>query len=81
MAFEGMCPYLKSSEGSGMAVCECAKFQFPDKHVKRDVLYGLCGHPTEWMSCRFKKALDRFYYERKFQGEKINKRDNTSAPL
>ena len=70
MAFIGICPYLKDSREVRSVVCECAKFTFPDKYARRDVLYGVCGHPTAWMDCAFKKALDAYYYERKFSCER-----------
>ncbi len=72
LAFEAICPYLKSTKGSGVAVCECARFKFPDNQTKREVLYGYCGHPTQWQVCTFKRVLDN-YYERKFAGEKLGK--------
>ena len=68
MAFAGMCPYLKDARSSDRTVCECAKFTFPDRGSRREVLYSYCGHPTGWKECTFKAVLDR-YYERKFSGE------------
>ena len=50
--------------------CECAKFKFPDKKTRREVLYGRCGHPTEWKNCFIKTAMDNYYYERKYSSEK-----------
>ncbi len=52
-------------------LCECAGFNFPDKPARREILYGLCGHPTEWEKCHFKIAMDHYYYDRKFKEGKI----------
>lgn len=68
MAFAGMCPYLKDARSSERTICECAKFTFPDRIVRRKILYGYCGHPTAWRSCPFKTALDG-YYERKYSAD------------
>lgn len=68
MAFTGICPYLKESRGFDKTVCECAKFTFPDKVARRDILYHYCGHPTEWENCTFKAVMDA-YYERKYAEE------------
>lgn len=65
MAFAGMCPYLKDAKSVERTVCECARFTFPDRIIRREILYGYCGHPTAWKECPFKRALDN-YYERKF---------------
>ena len=68
MAFAGMCPYLKDAKDSSRTVCECARFTFPDRVARRDVLYGYCGHPSGWKNCTFKVVMDRFY-DRKFASE------------
>ncbi len=65
VAFAGMCPYLKDARSCERTVCECARFTFPDKISRRDILYKYCGHPTNWKNCTFKSALDG-YYERKY---------------
>ncbi len=67
MGFEGICPYLKEAKGLKRDNCECAGFNFPDKGARREILYGLCGHPTEWEHCHFKLAMDHYYYDRKFK--------------
>ncbi len=69
LSFEGICPYFKETKGLKRNVCECAKFTFPDKAARREILYGLCGHPSAWQNCRMKKAMDNYYYERKFKKE------------
>jgi len=46
-------------------VCECAKFTFPDKVARREVVYGYCGHPENWKACMLKAVMDR-YYDRKY---------------
>ncbi len=69
MAFAGMCPYLKETRKSSDTLCECARFTFPDKQSRREILYGCCGHPDNWRECRFKLALDG-YYERKYKDGK-----------
>ena len=74
MAFAGMCPYLKNTKKSDGALCECARFTFPDKESRREVLYGYCGHPDAWKKCMLKQILDR-YYDRKYdQSEAGTKR-------
>ncbi len=75
MAFAGMCPYLKNTKKADGAVCECARFTFPDKQSRRDVLYGYCGHPDAWRGCMFKLIMDR-YYDRKFAQESASPKDN-----
>ncbi len=68
MAFAGMCPYLKDARSCERTVCECARFTFPDKVSRRELLYCYCGHPTGWRSCTFKPIMDRFY-ERLYSGK------------
>lgn len=68
MAFTGMCPYLRNTKKVEVTICECAKFTFPDRQARRDVLYGYCGHTDAWKTCPFKLTMDK-YYERKFNGE------------
>ena len=68
MAFAGMCPYLKDARSCERTVCECAKFTFPDKTTRRELIYGYCGHPTAWNECTFKPIMDR-YYDRKFAAQ------------
>jgi hypothetical protein len=65
VAFAGMCPYLKDARSMERTICECARFSFPDRQTRRDILYGYCGHPSAWRACPFKLALDG-YYERKY---------------
>lgn len=65
LAFAGMCPYLKDAKTVERTVCECARFTFPDKMARREILYGYCGHPDAWMRCPLKVAMDN-YYERKY---------------
>lgn len=78
MAFTGMCPYLKDMRSLERTVCECAKFTFPDKACRREILYGFCGHPTGWRACPFKLAMDH-HYDRKYApiSEGELKRKNT----
>lgn len=71
MAFAGMCPYLKNTKTVEVTVCECARFTFPDRQARRDVLYGCCGHPDAWRQCIFKVAMDG-YYERKYANDDGN---------
>jgi hypothetical protein len=68
MAFAGMCPYLKDARSCERTICECARFTFPDKISRRELLYGFCGHPTAWKNCTFKPIMDR-YYDRKYSNE------------
>ena len=67
MAFAGMCPYLRDARSCDRTICECAKFTFPDRVARREVLYSYCGHPTGWKNCTFKAVMDR-YYDRKYSG-------------
>ena len=75
VAFAGMCPYLKDARSMERTICECARFSFPDRQTRRDILYGYCGHPSAWRACPFKLALDG-YYERKYADA-----DNSCASL
>ena len=68
MAFTGMCPYLKDARSMERTICECARFTFPDKISRREVLYGMCGHPSAWRACPFKLAMDH-HYDRKYSPE------------
>lgn len=61
---------MKNAKTVETAACECARFTFPDKQARRDVLYGCCGHPDAWRGCVFKLAMDSYYYNRKFSREK-----------
>ena len=71
MAIAGTCPYLKKvSDGKNIS-CECAKFSFPDRIARRDLLYGFCAHPTEFKNCVLKQSMDKYYYERKFKCETV----------
>ena len=65
LAFTGMCPYLKDAKTVERTVCECARFTFPDKIARREILYGYCGHLDARKRCPLKVAMDN-YYERKF---------------
>ena len=65
MAFAGMCPYLKEAKTVDRTICECARFTFPDRMARREILYGYCGHTDDWKICPFKRAMDNFY-ERKY---------------
>ena len=65
LAFAGTCPYLKDAKRAERTVCECARFTFPDKIARREILYGYCGHPNDWKVCPLKKTMDGFY-ERKY---------------
>ena len=68
MAFAGMCPYLRDARSCDRTICECAKFTFPDKVARRELLYGYCGHPKNWKGCTFKAIMDR-YYDRKYSDD------------
>lgn len=62
---EGICPYFYRDRGKGIVYCECAKFRFPDKESRREILYRYCAHPEGYKSCMLKQALDH-HYERKY---------------
>ena len=62
---EGICPYFMRDRGKGVVYCECAKFKFPDKGSRREIVYRFCAHPEGYKACMIKQALDH-YYERKY---------------
>ena len=62
---EGFCPYFQREKGHGVVYCECAKFRFPDKQARRDIVYRFCAHPQQYKQCPIKQAMDH-YYERKY---------------
>ena len=62
---EGVCPYYLRDRGNGVIYCECAKFRFPDKLARREVVYRYCAHPEHYKKCMLKQAMDH-YYERKY---------------
>lgn len=64
---EGVCPYFIRDRGKGVIYCECARFHFPDKLARREIVYTYCAHPTGYKQCVLKHAMDGFYrrkYER-----------------
>lgn len=63
---EGICPYFQRDRGKGVVYCECAKFKFPDKVSRREIVYRFCAHPEGYKACMIKQALDH-YYERKYK--------------
>ena len=62
---EEICPYFMKDRGKGVVYCECAKFKFPDKGSRREIVYRFCAHPEGYKACMIKQALDH-YYERKY---------------
>ncbi len=62
----GICPYFIRDRGKGLVYCECARFRFPDRMARREIVYRFCAHPTGYKSCALKQALDH-YYERKYE--------------
>lgn len=62
---EGICPYFIRDRGRGVIYCECARFHFPDKLSRREIVYTYCAHPTGYKQCVIKCAMDGFY-QRKF---------------
>ena len=63
---EEICPYFMRDRGKGVVYCECAKFRFPDKVSRREIVYRFCAHPEGYKACMIKQALDH-YYERKYK--------------
>lgn len=61
----GICPYYVRDRSNGLVYCECARFRFPDKPSRREIVYRYCAHPEGYKSCMLKIALDH-YYERKY---------------
>jgi hypothetical protein len=68
MPIAGACPYFVKDKGDGYVYCECARFRFPDKKARRDIIYTYCAHPDGYKECVLKKVMDQ-YYERKYNGE------------
>lgn len=64
-AHEGICPYFMRDRGQGRVCCECARFRFPDKESRREIVYRYCAHPNGYKVCMLKQALDH-HYERKY---------------
>ncbi len=62
---EGLCPYFIRDRGKGVIYCECAKFHFPDRLTRREIIYRYCAHPDGYKDCMIKQSLDH-YYERKY---------------
>ena len=62
MPVAGACPYFRYEKG-GVTYCECGELRFPDRKARREVVYSLCAHPTDFTTCPFKHAMDG-YYER-----------------
>lgn len=73
----GICPYYQKDRGQGVIYCECAKFRFPDKIARREIVYGFCAHPEGYKQCALKQMMDRFY-ERKYESIKIQERMSES---
>ncbi len=63
---ESICPYYIRERSPGLLYCECARFRFPDKVFRREILYRFCAHPEGYQDCPIKIALDH-YYERKYR--------------
>ncbi len=62
---EGLCPYYLRDRGGGVIYCECARFHFPDRKARREIVYTFCAHPDGYKRCVLKQAMDH-YYERKY---------------
>ena len=58
---EGVCPYFIRDRGRGVIYCECARFHFPDKLARREIVYTYCAHPSGYRQCVLKQAMDGFY--------------------
>lgn len=61
MKMIGMCPYFQRERGHGLVYCECAKFRFPDKLARREIVYRFCAHPENYKNCVIKQTMDHFY--------------------
>ena len=61
-----ICPYFQRDRGQGLVYCECARFRFPDKEARREIVYTFCAHPVGYKTCPLKQAMDHFY-ERKYE--------------
>ena len=72
MPIAGTCPYFQREKGDGYTYCECARFRFPDKQARRDIVYKYCAHPDGYERCVIKQTMDQFY-ERKYSGEQTTK--------
>lgn len=73
MPVSGACPYFQKDKGDGYVYCECARFHFPDKQSRRDIVYKYCAHPDGYKVCAIKLTMDQFY-ERKYNGEQTKQR-------
>ena len=58
---EGVCPYFIRDRGRGVIYSECARFHFPDKLARREIVYTYCAHPSGYRQCVLKQAMDGFY--------------------
>ena len=72
MPIAGTCPYFQREKGDGYTYCECARFRFPDKQARRDIVYQYCAHPDGYRACVIKQTMDQFY-ERKYNGGETTK--------
>ena len=70
-----ICPYYQRDRGQGRVYCECARFRFPDKEARREIVYTFCAHHVGYKMCPIKMAMDHFY-ERKY--EQIEKQEQLS---
>ena len=53
--------YFIRDRGRGVIYCECARFHFPDKLARREIVYTYCAHPSGYRQCVLKQAMDGFY--------------------
>ena len=63
-----VCPYFMYARADDTAKCECAKFTFPDKTMKKEWLKTYCCSESGYKSCQIKQETDKFY-ERKYRND------------
>ena len=69
---------MQSMKNKKDVSCECARFKFPDRIARREIIYAFCAHPTAYNDCVFKRVMDKYYYERKFADETDKSNDKVS---
>lgn len=68
------CPYYRrerpkkgsKADGHGFMYCEMARFEFPDKYARRELVYKYCcnnGTASDGTECTVKRILDIHYGE------------------
>lgn len=75
MAKKFMCPFFVWEPHEGpldRMECELGELRFPDKQVRRSIVFSYCGHPENYKLCPFYLVLQA-YYDRKHEEERAGK--------